>query len=92
MTCPFFTHCIFVFFIIETGAVFIIGDSGLKNNQENYFFIKNDPVQKIFANYYGQNGVVCGRLEKLTEISFLKRISNRRKHKLSSVHRSSSSK
>lgn len=49
------------FFISESGAVFIIGDSGLKNNQENYFFIKNDPVQKIFANNYGQNGVVCGK-------------------------------
>uniref|UniRef100_A0A336KEV9 CSON009577 protein n=1 Tax=Culicoides sonorensis TaxID=179676 RepID=A0A336KEV9_CULSO len=50
--------------IPESGAVFIVGDSGLKNNQENYFFIKNDPVQKIYANYYGQNGVVCesGRL------------------------------
>lgn len=47
--------------VSESGAVFIIGDSGLKNNQENYFFIKNDPVQKIFANNYGQNGVVCGR-------------------------------
>lgn len=51
----------FTFFILESGAVFIIGDSGLKNNQENYFFIKNDPVQKIFANNYGQNGVVCGK-------------------------------
>lgn len=48
-------------FILDTGAIFIIGDCYLKNNQENYFFIKNDPVRQIYANYYGQNGVVCGK-------------------------------
>lgn len=45
-------------FPLETGAVFTLGRSHLSDDHQHFFFIKNDPVERLRCGY-NESAAIC---------------------------------